>query len=84
MPAHKKWPPGIRDGSDGSDRRDGSGAKMVAQTPPSTRAGGQDDGSLNKLPQIISRVLFNGFWAIRGIILRFKGKSTLKFIKNLI
>ena len=55
MPAHKKWPPGIRDGSDGSDGidgRDGSGAKMVAQTPPSTRAGGQDDGSLNKLPQI--------------------------------
>ena len=52
MPAHKKWPPGIRDGSDGSDGIDGSGAKMVAQTPPSTRAGGQDDGSLNKLPQI--------------------------------
>ena len=51
MPAHKKWPPGIRDGSDGSDGIDGSGAKMVAQTPPSTRAGGQDDGSLNKLPQ---------------------------------
>ena len=59
MPAHKKWPPGIRDGSDGSDgidRRDGSGAKMVAQTPPSTRAGGQDDGSLNKLPQILTFV----------------------------
>ena len=59
MPAHKKWPPGIRDrsdGSDGIDRRDGSGAKMVAQTPPSTRAGGQDDGSLNKLPQIIENI----------------------------
>ena len=30
----------------------GSGAKTVAQIPPSTRAGGQDDGSLNKLPQM--------------------------------
>ena len=31
--------------------------EVVSQTPsndlPSTRAGGQDDGSLNKLPQII-------------------------------
>ena len=30
---------GIRDGCDGS------GAKMVAQTPPPTHAGGQDDSS---------------------------------------
>ena len=45
MPAHKKWPPGTRGGRDRSDGRDGSGAKMGAQTPPSTRAGGQDDGS---------------------------------------
>ena len=48
MPAHKKWPPGIRDRSDrsdGIDGSDGSGAKMVAQTPPPTHAGGQDDGS---------------------------------------
>ncbi len=27
-------------------------SRSAAQTPPSTRAGGQDDGSLNKLPQI--------------------------------
>ncbi len=27
-------------------------AGPAARTPPSTRAGGQDDGSLNKLPQI--------------------------------
>lgn len=53
MPAHKIWPPGIRDGSDRSDRRGGSGAKMVAQNPPPTRAEGQDDSSLNKLPQNI-------------------------------
>ena len=52
MPAHKIWPLGIRDRSDRSDRRDGSGAKMGARNPPPTRAGGQDDGSLNKLPQI--------------------------------
>ena len=59
MPAHKIWPPGIRDRSDGSDGSDGSGAKMVAQTPPSTRAGGQDDGSLNKLPQMKSVSISN-------------------------
>ena len=28
-------------------------SRSAARTPPSTRAGGQDDGSLNKLPQII-------------------------------
>ena len=27
-------------------------SRSAARTPPSTRAGGQDDGSLNKLPQI--------------------------------
>ena len=27
-------------------------SRPAARTPPSTRAGGQDDGSLNKLPQI--------------------------------
>ena len=43
---------GTRDRKGGSDRRGGSGAKMVAQILPSTRAGGQDDGSLNKLPQM--------------------------------
>ncbi len=26
-------------------------SRSAARTPPSTRAGGQDDGSLNKLPQ---------------------------------
>ena len=53
MPAHKIWPPGTRDGRGGEG---GSGAKMVAQTSPSTRAGGQDEGSLNKLPQINTNV----------------------------
>ena len=28
-------------------------SRSAARTPPSTRAGGQDDGSLNKLPQMI-------------------------------
>ncbi len=28
-------------------------ASSAAQTPPSTRAGGQDDESMNKLPQIM-------------------------------
>ena len=36
-------------------RRGGAGA--AARDHPSTRAGGQDDVSLNKLPQIISRCL---------------------------
>ena len=27
-------------------------SRSAARTPPSTRAGGQDDGSLNKLPQM--------------------------------
>ena len=31
----------------------GSGPRTAARTLPSTRAGGQDDGSLHKLPQII-------------------------------
>ena len=36
-------------------------SRPAARTPPSTRAGGQDDGSLNKLPQIIlSRVGIDG------------------------
>ena len=30
-------------------------SRSAARTPPSTRAGGQDDGSLNKLPQLIDR-----------------------------
>ena len=33
------------------------GRDQVPRTPPSTRAGGQDDGSLNKLPQMISLLM---------------------------
>ena len=39
-------------GSRGSPGSAGSGPGSAARTPPSTRALGQDDGSLNKLPQI--------------------------------
>ena len=40
-------------GSHRSHRRGGSGGKNCGSDPPSTRAGGQDDGSLHKLPQKI-------------------------------
>ncbi len=46
------------DATDATDAADATDATEVvsrpaARTPPSTRAGGQDDGSLNKLPQMI-------------------------------
>ena len=34
-------------------------SKTATQTPTPTHAGGQDDGSLNKLPQIIQGKYFN-------------------------
>ena len=40
-------------GSRGSRGSSGSGGKKCGSEPQSTRAGGQDDGSLHKLPQII-------------------------------
>ena len=73
MPAHKKWPPGTRDGSDRSDRRGGNGAKTVAQNPPPTRAGGQDDGSLNKLPQIKNTCSNICFIPVTSYVDSFKG-----------
>ncbi len=46
-------------------------SRPAPRTPPSTRAGGQDDGSLNKLPQkhifattLRFLVLPNGSWAV--------------------
>ena len=40
-------------GSHGRGRSNGSGGKKCGSEPQSTRAGGQDDGSSHKLPQII-------------------------------
>ena len=39
--------------SSGSSGSTGNGTWMAAPDPPTTRAGGQDDVSYNKLPQII-------------------------------
>ena len=36
----------------------GNGGRSAARTHPSTRAGGQDYGSFNKLPQIIQYTLY--------------------------
>ncbi len=33
-------------------------SRPAARTPPSARAGGQDDGSLNKLPQMRAKFVF--------------------------
>ncbi len=43
------------DATDATDAADATEvvSRPAARTPPSTRAGGQDDGSLNKLPQMI-------------------------------
>ena len=41
-------------GSSGSNGSTRNGTRMAGPDPPTTRAGGQDDVSYNKLPQIYS------------------------------
>ena len=57
-------------GSGGSDGSAEVVAASAPQTLPSTRAGGQDDVSSNKLPQIISRYVEISFQHV-GPVFRF-------------
>ena len=50
---NKRFLPEFSTQSSGSSGSTRNGTRMAGPDPPTTRAGGQDDVSYNKLPQII-------------------------------